>query len=63
MLTKGGVLMIDIKALCKQCANKGICKYTKQLCNIYETIEIEYPFSVEIKCKYFKNIASGTDGM
>ena len=44
--------MIDIKALCKQCANKGICKYTKQLC----TIEIEYPFSVEIKCKYFKNI-------
>lgn len=59
--------MYDIKALCKQCANKEICKYTKQSCNIYETIEIEYPFSVEIKCKYFKNIVSNprtrTDGM
>lgn len=32
--------MIDIKALCKQYANKEICKYTKQSC----TIEIEYPF-------------------
>lgn len=41
--------------LCKQYANKEI----KQSC----TIEIEYPFSVEIKCKYFKNIISRTDGM
>jgi len=55
--------MTNIKALCKQCVNKEICKYTKRLCNIYETIEIEYPFSVEIKCKYFKNIVSRTDGM
>lgn len=41
--------------LCKQCANREICKYTKQSC----IIEIEYPF----KCKYFKNIVSRTDGM
>ena len=45
--------------LCKQYANKEICKYTKQLC----IIEIEYPFSIEIKCEYFKNIVLRTDGM
>lgn len=46
--------MIDIKALCKQCANKWICKYTKQLCNIYETIEIEYPFPLRLSVNISK---------
>lgn len=59
--------MSDIKALCKQCVNKEICKYTKHSCSNYETIEIEHPFSIEVKCKYFKNIVSNprirTDGM
>ncbi len=41
--------------VCKQCANKEI----KQSCSI----KIEHPFSIEIKCKYFKNIVSRTDGM
>lgn len=45
--------------VCKQCTNKEICKYTKQLC----IIEIEYLFSVEINCKYFKNIVLRTDGI
>ena len=59
--------MIDIKALCKQCANKEICKYIKQTRSIYETIKIEYPFFIEVKCKHFRNTISNprtrTDGM
>lgn len=63
--------MIDIKALCKQCANKEICKYTRKSFDLTESIcemiKIEHPFSIEIKCKYFKNIVSNprtrTDGM
>ena len=63
--------MINIKTLCKQCANKEICKYTKKSFdltdNIYEMIKIEHPFFVEVKCKYFKNIVlnprTRTDGM
>ena len=63
--------MINIKALCKQCANKKICKYTEKSFdltdNIYEMIKIEHPFFVEVKCKYFKHIISNprtkTDGI
>ena len=59
--------MINIKALCKQCANKKICKYTEKSFDLTESIKIEYPFSVEVKCKYFKHIVSNprtrTDGM
>jgi hypothetical protein len=63
--------MNNTKALCKECANKEICKYTgesfdlaKSIC---ETIKIGHPFSIDVKCKYFKNIISNprtrTDGM
>ena len=59
--------MIDTKAPCKQCANKKICKYTEKSFDLTESIKIEYPFSVEVKCKYFKHIVSNprtrTDGM
>lgn len=54
--------MIDTRTLCKQCVNKEICKYTKQSFNltdsICKSIEIEHPFSIEIKCKHFKNTVS-----
>ncbi len=59
--------MIDPKVLCKQCANKEICKYTKQSCSVCETIKIEHPFSIEVKCEYFRSTVSypriRTDGM
>ena len=59
--------MIDTKALCKQCVNREICKYTEKIFNLTESIKIKYPFFVEVKCKYFKNIISKsrtrTDGM
>ena len=59
--------MIDIKKLCKQCANKEICKYTEKSFDLTESITIEYPFSVEVKCKYFRNKVlyprTRTDGM
>ena len=59
--------MIDIKALCKQCANRGICKYTEKAFDLTETIKIEHPFFIEVKCKHFRDTISNTrtrtDGM
>ncbi len=53
---KGGILVIDIRSLCEPCANKYICKYTKKSFDLTENIKIEYPFFIEVKCKYFANI-------
>lgn len=63
--------MNDTKALCKSCANKEICKYTSKSFDLTESIseriKIEHPFSIDVNCKYFKNIVSNprirTDGM
>ena len=59
--------MINIKALCKQCAIRGFCKYTDKAFDVTETIKIEHPFFIEVKCKHFRdtisNIRIRTDGM
>ena len=59
--------MSDIKALCESCAYKEICEYTEKSFDLTENIKIEHPFSVDVRCKYFKHIISNsktrTDGI